>query len=95
VKPNKLTPFFKKFNRTVVKEYINDTLVSYFIKMYSTTFSFNNINKSDLMFSYLVMDKPILANIFFTIDKDMNLYIGCASTSATPKTLKEILNNDV
>ena len=80
--------------KVVDKEYINEILVSYFIEAYSTTFSFNNINKGDLMFSYSAIDNPILVNIFFTVDKKMNLYIGCASTKrGTPKTLKEILDN--
>ena len=81
--------------KIISKEYINDNMVSYFVESCSsTTFSFNNINKFDMEFIYAEISNPLPANIFFTIDADKNLYIGCASTkTGTPKTLKEILNN--
>ncbi|MBO4543321.1 MAG: hypothetical protein J5725_09100 [Bacteroidales bacterium] len=80
--------------KIISKEYINDNMVSYFVESRSTTFSFNNINKFDMEFIYAEISDPLPANIFFTIDADKNLYIGCASTkTGTPKTLKEILNN--
>ena len=81
--------------KIISKEYFNDTTVSYLIESSAVSFSFNDMNKGDLAFSYSKITEPILFNVFFTIDKDKNLYIGCVSTNSdTPKTLKEILENN-
>jgi len=83
------------YGEIIDKEYINGTTVSYFIESPGIAFSFNNRNRSDLVFAYVQIINPIPINIFFTIDVDRNLYIGYAFTkTGTPKTLKEILNND-
>lgn len=79
--------------KIIDKEYINGTIVSYVVESYCTTFSFNNINKCDLKFLYAKVKNPIPINIFFTIDTNRNLYIGCVSTNiGIPKTLSEIID---
>ena len=79
----------------ISKEYINDTTVSYLIESSIASFSFNDTNKIDLWLFYQKITGPILFNIFFTIDKDKNLYIGCVSiNSDISKTLKTILEDN-
>lgn len=60
-------------------------------------FSFNNMNKFDLEFSSVgIIKQPPLSNIFFIMDENHNLYIGCASTNiGESKTLSEIINMQV
>ena len=77
--------------KIINKEYLNYNTISYFVESSLVDFSFNGMNKDNLRFFYAKTKEPIFLNVFFTIDKDNNLYIGCASTdSDAPKTLKEI-----
>lgn len=75
------------------KEWLNTTTLSYSLVMSHVCVSFNSINKMDLEFSSVGVKQPSLSNIFFTMDKSFNLYIGCISTNkGNSKTLNEIIN---
>jgi hypothetical protein len=96
-----LLPMKEKVNKVNIyvqgeifeKEMINNSTLSYSVKDTSVQFSFNDINKADMYLSQFGTRKPPLSNMFFSMDKDNNLYIGCVSTDkGCPKTLREIID---
>jgi hypothetical protein len=76
------------------KEWLNSRTLSYSLGMSHAQFSFNNMNKVDLEFSPVgIIKQPPFSNIFFIIDENHNLYIGCTSTNiGNSKTLSEIID---
>lgn len=94
---------FKKINKInifvegyfVEEEWLNNMILTYSLRGYHVFFSFDNMNKCDLHFSHSWVKDPLFS-IFLTVDEKNDLYIGSASTvKGTPKTLKEILNNEI